>query len=421
MAVKSADRLREERQNLVFHKRPITTTLRVLQALTELLTRVARVTWDHPAFLFGFVPAAVIWISALYFEGPHVALQKSITHWAAFAAWWVGLGVLSSIGLGTGMHSGLLFLFPHVYFISASAERCNNLNFDTTVNMWGNTMRPGELFTCIAPSPVTEFAKNVTFLALLLKATLPCILWGAGTALGELPPYAASYAARKAGLEDEEAEEALKETHDVIGKMKNWMINFLKRHGWWGVLLMAAWPNALFDLCGICCGHFLMPFWTFFSAVFIGKAVIKVAGQLVFFTAIFSQISRNYLRDFAVSAALRVGVKSETVHAAFDQALRKFSVGDASSAEGESNILGKLFQTVVLVILLFFFKSCLEQFAQYQQRVFDESVVTKGAKTAEPKQPGSSKRATSKRRAKSPAPRKTSDEESNRRSTRLRK
>jgi vacuole membrane protein 1 len=28
--------------------------------------------------------------------------------------WWVGLGVLSSIGLGTGMHSGLLFLFPHM-------------------------------------------------------------------------------------------------------------------------------------------------------------------------------------------------------------------------------------------------------------------------------------------------------------------
>ena len=34
--------------------------------------------------------------------------------WALFVAWWLGLGVLSSIGLGTGMHSGLLFLFPHM-------------------------------------------------------------------------------------------------------------------------------------------------------------------------------------------------------------------------------------------------------------------------------------------------------------------
>lgn len=34
--------------------------------------------------------------------------------WVQYMVWWVGLGVLSSIGLGTGMHSGLLFLFPHM-------------------------------------------------------------------------------------------------------------------------------------------------------------------------------------------------------------------------------------------------------------------------------------------------------------------
>lgn len=33
---------------------------------------------------------------------------------AGYVVWWVGLGILSSIGLGTGMHSGLLFLFPHM-------------------------------------------------------------------------------------------------------------------------------------------------------------------------------------------------------------------------------------------------------------------------------------------------------------------
>jgi hypothetical protein len=34
--------------------------------------------------------------------------------WFLYVTWWVGLGILSSIGLGTGMHSGLLFLFPHM-------------------------------------------------------------------------------------------------------------------------------------------------------------------------------------------------------------------------------------------------------------------------------------------------------------------
>lgn len=51
------------------------------------------------------------------------------------------------------------------------------------------------------------------------------------------------------------------------------------RHGFYGILLLAAWPNAAFDLCGICCGHFLMPFWSFFGATFIGKALFKVASS----------------------------------------------------------------------------------------------------------------------------------------------
>ena len=51
-----------------------------------------------------------------------------------------------------------------------------------------------------------------------------------------------------------------------------------RRHGFWGIFLLAAWPNALFDLCGICCGHFLMPFWQFFGATLMGKAFVKVQG-----------------------------------------------------------------------------------------------------------------------------------------------
>lgn len=38
-----------------------------------------------------------------------------------YVVWWVGLGILSSIGLGTGMQSGVLFLFPHM--LKASSIR----------------------------------------------------------------------------------------------------------------------------------------------------------------------------------------------------------------------------------------------------------------------------------------------------------
>lgn len=39
-------------------------------------------------------------------------------------------------------------------------------------------------------------------------------------------------------------------------------------------------PNPLFDLAGITCGHFLVPFWTFFGATLIGKALIKTHIQV---------------------------------------------------------------------------------------------------------------------------------------------
>ena len=47
-----------------------------------------------------------------------------------------------------------------------------------------------------------------------------------------------------------------------------------------GILLLASWPNAAFDLCGICCGAFKMPFWEFFGATLIGKGGVKVNGQV---------------------------------------------------------------------------------------------------------------------------------------------
>jgi len=40
-------------------------------------------------------------------------------------------------------------------------------------------------------------------------------------------------------------------------------------------------PNPLFDLAGITCGHFLVPFWTFFGATLVGKAVVKMHIQVL--------------------------------------------------------------------------------------------------------------------------------------------
>ena len=52
------------------------------------------------------------------------------------------------------------------------------------------------------------------------------------------------------------------------------------RVGFPGILLFASIPNPLFDLAGITCGHFLIPFWTFFGATLMGKALVKMHVQV---------------------------------------------------------------------------------------------------------------------------------------------
>ena len=56
-------------------------------------------------------------------------------------------------------------------------------------------------------------------------------------------------------------------------------VEIIERYGWFAVFLLSAWPNAAFDMCGICCGAFQMPFWSFFLGVWTGKACVKVMLQ----------------------------------------------------------------------------------------------------------------------------------------------
>eukprot|EP00948_MAST-09A_sp_MAST-9A-sp1_P003933 g3933.t1 len=129
-----------------------------------------------------------------------------------------------------------------------------------------------------------------------LKVWPACFLWGTGTAFGEIPPYLFSYAAVAAGNVENDAEyqnfenakrkqkmdsssgttKRNEESLNIIERLRLWTLNFVEEYGFWGVLALSSWPNAAFDMCGICCGHFQMPFFSFFSAVWIGKAVIKV-------------------------------------------------------------------------------------------------------------------------------------------------
>ena len=43
--------------------------------------------------------------------------------------YWLGLGILSSVGLGTGLHTFLLYLGPFIASVTLAAFTCNSLHF----------------------------------------------------------------------------------------------------------------------------------------------------------------------------------------------------------------------------------------------------------------------------------------------------
>jgi len=160
--------------------------------------------------------------------------------------------------------------------IILTTETCNSTDFISTYNHPCALQCPGK-------------GEGSSYVGKLLPAA---IVWGVGTALGELPPYFVTRAAKRAGKRagdfEEELEEAKGKT-DVVSKLKVMTIDFTEKHGFFGVYLLASWPNAAFDMCGMACGWLEMPFWTFMGATVLGKGFTKVTIQCVVCIAVFSK------------------------------------------------------------------------------------------------------------------------------------
>ena len=400
--------------------------------------------------LFLLLPLLAVYAS-LKFLGVSDDSIREVEYNAEFILWWVGLGILSSIGFGSGMHSGLLFLFPHVLKICLAAERCGNLEFDIRADMWWRS----DGFHC---RPTRGWMEEVGYWEVFLQALPAGILWGIGTAIGEIPPYLLSYQAAKAAQTTKDAagdgqrgqrghssqrgqcelgrgEESdrkmanlqykelqterrtlveayrsargvsrvIQLIHILMNSMKMWMLHFIEKRGFWGIFLLSAYPNAAFDLCGICCGHFLMPFSEFFGATLLGKGIVKVAGQTAFFVALFRKHSRESILAWLESAGLQASVM-HIVRRKIDESIASFQ-RDVTSNKGKvswwtgstgnislsapwrrrstlrrllhgtwaglrNGINGALpkspWQMIVLTMMLFFLKNVIEQIARAQ-------------------------------------------------------
>eukprot|EP00878_Enallax_costatus_P006050 GHUV01006346.1.p1 GENE.GHUV01006346.1~~GHUV01006346.1.p1 ORF type:complete len:425 (+),score=83.33 GHUV01006346.1:975-2249(+) len=283
-----------EVKNLTLLRSPLRTLYYFSCSVASGTKSAAHFTATHPVTLGVALPLLLFYViskSVGYAEHTTALFEE----WFLYSTWWIGLGVLSSIGLGTGMHSGLLFLFPHMLKVCLAAETCGHVDFNIRGDVWYSS----EPFHCGDVPP-----GHVTYWQIFCKVVVTAMLWGAGTAMGEIPPYFLSYKAASAGRRNEMYEglqEALQSSTGkrpsivtrIVAAMQAWMMRIIQQHGFFGILVLASWPNAAFDLCGICCGAFLMPFWEFFGATLIGKGVFKVSGQALFFVALFRQASRS--------------------------------------------------------------------------------------------------------------------------------
>ncbi|KAL0550919.1 hypothetical protein IC582_009986 [Cucumis melo] len=241
-------------------------------------------------------------ILILTIEGPHEKHVEEIVKYFDYGLWWVILGVASSIGLGSGLHTFVLYLGPHIGFFTIKAVQCGRVDLKSATYDTIQLKRgPSWLEKDCSEFGPPLFTSRVPLSSVLPMVQVEAILWGIGTALGELPPYFISRAARLSGARSEAMEEldaSSRESNGFIptylNRMKRWFLSHAQHLNFLTILLLASVPNPLFDLAGIMCGQFGIPFWEFFFATLVGKAIIKTHIQTIFIIA----VCNNQLLDW---------------------------------------------------------------------------------------------------------------------------
>eukprot|EP01025_Chloroclados_australasicus_P019265 TRINITY_DN20485_c0_g1_i11.p1 TRINITY_DN20485_c0_g1~~TRINITY_DN20485_c0_g1_i11.p1 ORF type:complete len:432 (-),score=48.61 TRINITY_DN20485_c0_g1_i11:430-1725(-) len=296
-----------------------------------------------------------------------------VENYVQYAVWWLLLGILSSIGLGSGLHSGLLFLFPHILRICSAAEKCGNLDFDVRTDTW---MRSTHLGCDLHDQQNQHEGNEVSFQATYQKVIFTSIIWGFGTAIGELPPYYYSYRMSLAGGGTQAMEKLMSNGGNVFGgvlvQMNTWMKWIIVNWGMFGILILASYPNAAFDMCGICCGMNLMPMWQFLIPTIIGKGVIKVNFQTVMLILIFRHpemvvdVLDGFLPDSAVKFAENkiLGFKNSVYEAASGVAAQGLENWTLESFIKLPTTIPEYWQLFMLGMVLTFASSSIAALAQ---------------------------------------------------------
>jgi len=356
---------KEEREAIVLWRQPVNTLYNAtLEIITLSISGVKKLKERATAVILTALLGIVCYL-AYTTDGPHSEFIRNSEDTVLWGLYWVWLGVLSSVGLGTGLHTFLLFLGPFIARVTMAAHECGTTDFP-------EPPYPNEI-NCPDESPKGTL---VSIFAIMSKVRFPAMCWGAGTALGELPPYFMARAARLTGVQDEDDEDLqefqeLLESQekgestsnlDLMTRGKLFMHDLVQRVGFFGILAAASIPNPLFDLAGITCGHFLVPFWTFFGATLIGKAVIKMHIQKVFIIFLFSKHHVAWLLEIIKSIPVIGPLVIEPIEKFFNKQQTKLQSGKSDGDNG--NIIGNIFEIFIFVMVGYFIITILNSLAQ---------------------------------------------------------
>ncbi|PON80110.1 SNARE associated Golgi protein [Parasponia andersonii] len=253
--------------------------------------------------------ALAIGILLMTIDGPHEKHVEELVKYFRFGLWWIALGVASSIGLGSGLHTFVLYLGPHIALFTIKAMQCGRVDlksapYDTIQLKRGPSWLDKDCSEFGPPLFPLVHGLRVPLSSILTQVQLEAVLWGIGTAIGELPPYFISRAASISGDKLDAMEELDDSSDDDNGfvathlnQIKRWLLSHAQHLNFVTILVLASVPNPLFDLAGIMCGQFGIPFWKFFLATLIGKAVIKTHIQTVFIISVCNNQLLNWIEN----------------------------------------------------------------------------------------------------------------------------
>ncbi|XP_028940788.1 vacuole membrane protein 1 isoform X2 [Antrostomus carolinensis] len=330
-------RERQERLNIVLWRQPLVTLqyffLETLINLKEWTIKL----WHRRSILVSFLLTLAVLTATYYIEGTH---QQG----------------------------------PHIASVTLAAYECNSVNFP----------EPPYPDQIICPDEETTEG-SISLWAIISKVRLEACMWGAGTAIGELPPYFMARAARLSGAEPDDEEyqefeemlEHAETAQDFASRAKLAVQNLVQKVGFFGILACASIPNPLFDLAGITCGHFLVPFWTFFGATLIGKAVIKMHIQKLFVIITFSKhIVEQMVSLIGAIPSIGPSLQKPFQEYLEAQRIKLHHKSDSGVPQGE-NWLSWMFEKLVIVMVCYFILSIINSMAQsyakrLQQKMYSE-------------------------------------------------